>query len=188
MVYHMLCVLFWAGMVLDFWGKMLYIMIMKLINVPVEWNEREKVVTECLPKVLDRYNYLRFIEGIAMAYKTRHVLAELKMAWHECVKLQCVDSRLYSLYMVAKQKGEELRQLTREEEADRRAVEGVLEPQYHKGDICGYVRRYSDSLLALQLKAGNPERYQEKQQVEMKGIMLNLNVAGVEREPVKGDV
>jgi len=40
-----------------------------------------------------------------------------------------------------------------EEEARRRAVEGVLEPVYHQGEEVGQVRKYSDNLLMFLLKA-----------------------------------
>lgn len=40
-----------------------------------------------------------------------------------------------------------------EEEARRRAVEGVLEPVYFKGEEVGNVRKYSDQLLMFLLKA-----------------------------------
>ena len=40
-----------------------------------------------------------------------------------------------------------------EKEADRRAVEGWLEPAFHHGKKIGEVRRFSDRLLILRLKA-----------------------------------
>lgn len=44
-----------------------------------------------------------------------------------------------------------------EAEARRRAAEGVLEPVYYQGKICGRVRKYSDTLLAKMLEARRPE-------------------------------
>jgi hypothetical protein len=38
-----------------------------------------------------------------------------------------------------------------EDEARRRGVEGVLEPVYYKGEVCGEVTRYSDKLLQFML-------------------------------------
>jgi hypothetical protein len=49
-----------------------------------------------------------------------------------------------------------------EREALRRAVEGVDEPVFHKGEVCGQIRRYSDTLLIFMLKAANPEKYRER--------------------------
>lgn len=48
-----------------------------------------------------------------------------------------------------------------EMEARRRAVEGVEEPVFHKGERVGSVRRYSDTLLIFLLKAHRPEKYRD---------------------------
>ncbi len=62
-----------------------------------------------------------------------------------------------------------------EDEAHRRAVEGVEEPVgWYKGEPGGYVRRYSDVLLMFQLKALRPEKYRER--VEMRGTLANIDV------------
>lgn len=44
-----------------------------------------------------------------------------------------------------------------EAEAYRRAIEGVLEPNYYKGDVVGYTPKYSDTLLLAILKKLKPE-------------------------------
>lgn len=49
-----------------------------------------------------------------------------------------------------------------EQEAWRRAHDGVDEPQFYKGTVCGTVRKYSDVLLIFLLKAVFPEKYREK--------------------------
>jgi len=51
-----------------------------------------------------------------------------------------------------------------------RAIVGWLEPQFHKGQFCGYIRKFSDRMLELQAKRYNPE-YRDKSAVD-------LNVAG----------
>lgn len=56
-----------------------------------------------------------------------------------------------------------------EEEARRRAAEGVQEPVFFQGSVSGYVTRYSDSLLMFLLKAHAPEKYRERSQVEHAG-------------------
>lgn len=50
-----------------------------------------------------------------------------------------------------------------EEEARRRAVDGVVVPQFYKGDLisAAVVREYSDALLMFLLKARLPEKYRE---------------------------
>lgn len=60
-----------------------------------------------------------------------------------------------------------------EAEARRRAVDGVDEPKFHNGVVCGHVTRYSDTLLLALLKATRPEKFKER--VEHSGsIDMNL--------------
>lgn len=53
------------------------------------------------------------------------------------------------------------------DEATRRAVIGVDEPVFYKGEICGYITKYSDSLLMLLLKAAAPEKYRDSHKFSM---------------------
>lgn len=46
-----------------------------------------------------------------------------------------------------------------EREARRRAIRGVKEPVYYKGEVVGYKRKYSDTMLAMLLNANLPEKY-----------------------------
>lgn len=46
-----------------------------------------------------------------------------------------------------------------EAEAWRRAVEGAPEPVVRGGEVVAEVRKYSDSLLAMLLRAHRPDRY-----------------------------
>src|SRR5262245_35631544 len=58
-----------------------------------------------------------------------------------------------------------------EPEAVRRAVQGIDEPVYQKGDLAGYIRRYSDTLLIFLLKAGKPDKYKDRKEVYHKGAV-----------------
>jgi hypothetical protein len=49
-----------------------------------------------------------------------------------------------------------------QDEAVRRAYEGVLEPVYYKGKPCGVRRVYSDGLLMFLLRGWLPEVYGER--------------------------
>lgn len=51
-----------------------------------------------------------------------------------------------------------------EEEARRRAIDGVLEPVFYQGVESGYVRKYSDSLLMFVLRAKR-DSFREKRTV-----------------------
>jgi hypothetical protein len=48
-----------------------------------------------------------------------------------------------------------------EDEARRRAYEGVEEDVYHKGEKVGVVKKYSDTLLMFLLKGIRPQKWRE---------------------------
>ena len=56
-----------------------------------------------------------------------------------------------------------------EEEALRRGVEGVLEPVWHKGEVVGHARKYSDVLLMFMLKGRRPETFRDNASVQHSG-------------------
>jgi len=56
-----------------------------------------------------------------------------------------------------------------EQEAWRRAIEGVAEPVYHKGEVVGYIQKFSDTLLIFLLKGVRPEKYRERVSQEITG-------------------
>jgi len=58
-----------------------------------------------------------------------------------------------------------------EEEAIRRATEGVLEPVFYKGVVAGYKTNYSDTLLMFVLRGLKPGTYRENQ----RGGDTNIN-------------
>lgn len=58
-----------------------------------------------------------------------------------------------------------------EQEARRRAVEGTNKPVFHKGEQCGVIREYSDTLLIFLLKGALPEKYKDRVQQD-----INANV------------
>jgi hypothetical protein len=70
------------------------------------------------------------------------------------------DTRFAALYAEAQEDAIDLL----EAEARRRAVEGWVEPVYQKGGKVGEVRKFSDTLLVLKLKAKKPE-YRDKYEV-----------------------
>ena len=56
-----------------------------------------------------------------------------------------------------------------EDEALRRAFEGVEVPVLHKGQTVATVRNYSDTLAIFLLKGGKPEKYRERTSTELTG-------------------
>jgi hypothetical protein len=71
-----------------------------------------------------------------------------------------------------------------EDEAVRRASEGVSRAVWHKGKIVGYETVCSDSLLMFLLKANNPEKFKERSEVttvEWDGSLDQLTTPQLER-------
>jgi len=63
-----------------------------------------------------------------------------------------------------------------EAEAVRRAKEGVKKDVWFKGEIVGQEIVYSDSLLALLLKASKPEKYSERTRQDT-NVNVNVGIA-----------
>lgn len=62
---------------------------------------------------------------------------------------------------------------TLEEEARRRAVDGVEEPVHYKGEKVDTVKKYSDTLLMFLLKGALPEKYRERYEGQVSGEIIH---------------
>ncbi len=69
-------------------------------------------------------------------------------------------------YAEAFKKAERLAADKLEEEARRRAVEGIEEPVYQGGELVGSKMKYSDTLLIFLLKGNKPDKFADRQKVE----------------------
>ena len=70
-----------------------------------------------------------------------------------------------------------------ENEAFRRAHDGVSKPVFQMGGKVGTIREYSDTLLIFLLKGARPDKYAERQKLQHSGSI----VAKVVRLPAKED-
>ena len=67
-----------------------------------------------------------------------------------------------------------------EYEAQRRAYHGVDKPVYYKGEVCGSVKEYSDSMLIFLLKARKPEVYRDSHENSGNvNVSVQANIAAV---------
>lgn len=74
-----------------------------------------------------------------------------------------------------------------EREAYRRAHDGVEEPVFYQGEVCGHVMKKSDTLMMFILKGRKPEKYRDNSKVELGGIgggPIRLEVEFVNESPV----
>jgi len=86
--------------------------------------------------------------GRSTAYSERKKNEPFRLTWESNVEVAC-DSL--------------------EREAWRRAAEGIAEPVFHRGELCGTIRRYSDLLLIFLLKGHRPEKYRDTFRHEIAG-------------------
>lgn len=67
------------------------------------------------------------------------------------------------------EKAKELGVEALEDEAHRRAFQGVDKPVFHQGAVCGSIREYSDTLSIFLLKAHKPAKYRDNTRMELTG-------------------
>lgn len=72
-----------------------------------------------------------------------------------------------------------------EDEAHRRAFEGLDKPVFYQGSECGAVREYSDTLAIFLLKAHNPEKYRENSKVELEA---NIRVNDMTDDEIRAEI
>ena len=75
-----------------------------------------------------------------------------------------------------------------EDEAVRRATEGVLEPVFYQGEECGAVRRYSDGLMQFLLRGFRPQKYSSKAEITGPGggpLEAAIQVSFVDAKPAE---
>jgi hypothetical protein len=110
---------------------------------------------------------LKFIEclaegaSVAAAAKAAGYGRQRLYEWREA------DPQLAAVWDDALEEGTDLL----EDEALRRAKDGVAEPRFYEGQVCGTVKKYSDTLLIFLLKARRPWKYADKAQTEHSGTL-----------------
>lgn len=71
-----------------------------------------------------------------------------------------------------------------EQEAQRRAYHGTLKPVFFKGEQCGTIREYSDTLMMFLLKARKPDEYRDRKGDDSaKPTAVNITVVNVDSLP-----
>jgi len=70
-----------------------------------------------------------------------------------------------------------------EREAFRRGTEGFIKDVYHRGEVVGQERQYSDTLLIFMLKSRRPERYRDNVKIEHGGsVSHGVRLSGLTQE------
>jgi hypothetical protein len=105
----------------------------------------------------DARRQTRFLELIAAGISVSGASKELNVGRSTIYDKLERDERFKERFDAAREEGVQ----ALEDEARRRAVEGVEEPVFYQGEIVGHVRRYSDGMLMFLLKALRPQTYRE---------------------------
>jgi hypothetical protein len=115
------------------------------------------------PRVIGAKDRDEFLELLAAGWAVRHASRQSSHAFQRWYELKAADEEFAAAWAEAIEQGTQ----ALEDEARRRAVDGVEEPVYQKGELVGSVRRYSDNLLMFLLRGRRPAVYRESATVEL---------------------
>lgn len=107
----------------------------------------------------------QFLGLVANGASITRAARSIRMSRQYMYELRVKDLTFAADWDTAEEEGTDLL----EDEAARRAAEGVDEPVFYKGVVAGVVRKYSDTLLIVLLKARRPDKYRERQETTHKG-------------------
>ena len=126
----------------------------------------------------DRDKLITVLENLAMGARHREALDQVDWTWsHFSIYKSKYPLLVGQLYRKVSTLGEDMRKVMRLDEAHRRATDGVEEQMFSaSGKYCGTKIRYSDTLLALFLKADDPSKFSERVKVESTGVVLNMHM------------
>lgn len=125
----------------------------------------KKVEQEFLSHITNGKSVIAACRAVGVSRMSIYRLANRKTSFARALDAAREDARLAKVEAL-------------EAAADQRAVDGVLDPVYYKGKVCGARRRFSDSLLITRLKAEDPERYRDKRagddRPDLTSIQINI--------------
>jgi len=151
-------------------------------GLDVVWTDltRAEVVLPIFAEAkLARKHIREAIEGIAAGGAMKEVIKGAGFPYWADFEAKALRRApaVRALYLLAKKERERGRLNDAEDALHERAVEGVDEPIVnHLGKIVGYKKKFSDSLLTLQLKALNPDKYADKGKNQFEGVMVKVNM------------
>jgi len=128
---------------------------------------------------------VQVLEALSMGDRWGTALASVGWVWKEFSPFSFKNEPLKELLRMSEEFRATSRLIKLEDEAERRAVEGVEEDVFSPhGKKVGKRRVYSDALLVRLLKAAAPEKYSDSPQQHQGGLTLNVNLGDL-RGPVQ---
>jgi hypothetical protein len=108
----------------------------------------------------------KFLGGLALMGVVSYAAQEADMSRSACYARRKMSRKFREAWDEALEVASDGMELA----ARQRAVSGVPEPQFYRGQEIGAVTRYSDQLLMFLLRAWRPEKYRERSEISMPGI------------------
>ena len=124
-----------------------------------------------------------FLEALSNGWSVRHAAVHAGRHWRRFYTLRDRDEAFAKEWQEAVEAGVDVL----EQEAYRRAVEGVDEPVYQGGEMVGTVRRYSDRLLEFLIRGRRPSVYRDTAGLDAR-VSIVLESAFGNGAPIRGDV
>jgi len=134
------------------------------------------VLPNSSPRVCGQVAHCLFL----LATGSPHMRAMLQssVSWHRIQALKRNHPAFVELYGVAVECQKAILQHIRVNELHKRGVEGWLEPVFYKGKRVGVVRKKSDKMLELALKAEDPDKYSDRKK---DGVNLDVSITFIEK-------
>jgi hypothetical protein len=145
-----------------------------------QWVARKSLTGRYIKDAHAREVFEGYLQHLANGGRTNDYLDSQNIVWVDMAEIIWQHQSLTDLQKTARKIGQVFRKQARLDEAHRRAVEGSQKPVFHRGEVCGYVTEYSDQLLAMLLKADDPDRFTDRKTVRHEGVMLSFNVKGID--------
>lgn len=119
----------------------------------------------CRRRTVSPRHRAAFLEALKEGYSVSHASARVGWDRSTLYKNRQRDSEFAAAWDEAIEAGTD----KLEDEARRRAVEGVNKPVIYKGEITESYREYSDTLLMFLLNGRRPERFRQRASIEHTG-------------------
>lgn len=144
----------------------------KLIGMAREPDEVLPAPSDALYQQITHPDKRAFLSAFSYCGRIRRAALEARVNWR--MHYHWLKDAVYA---AAFEQAKELAADFLEDEAVRRATEGVQRAIYHKGDKIGEETIYSDTLLIFMLKAMRPERFRDNTHVKVEqDIQVNITV------------
>jgi hypothetical protein len=113
-----------------------------------------------------------FLEALAAGWSVKKAAETIGVARRTAYGWRGEDEDFARLWDDAVEAGTDLM----EDEAIRRAVEGVPRPVFYQGQIVGSITEYSDFLLDRQLRARRKDKYSDRQEQHVSAAVRVVEV------------